>query len=396
MKNKTAIILFLFLFSFLFSLPLVTALSITGPQISPVVYQPGRTLVAHYSVSGTNSPISVDVDSGGVFSNITLGPMANNEFDLIINFPQNERVVPGEYFVGLTIRESVSGQTVGIGATVAVSKQIKFKVYSFEKDIQPSLSAYNINAGGNVTLTLGVQNVGYPDIETVQGKIIVYNATQEKVAGPFITEEKPLKGLDSVSFIQVFDAHAQPVGSYSAQAVVTYDGKQKMVNNTFLIGNMDVLVKNYTTKVEQGFSEFVVRIASNWAYPLKNVYAQLLIGDKELLQTPGMNLEPWQEGELKAIMKVDLEPGTYTGILKIFFEGASKELPITLTVRPSALIQTPSSSTDEKKIPESSSSVLMIISSPLVAGGIVMLILIVILISIWQYRTRNQQQGGDF
>ena len=392
MRTKTVIVLLLIFFS----VPFATALSLSGPQISPVTYRPGITMTAHYVVGGTNSPLSAEVDSGGIFSNITITPVINSEFDLFINFPEKERVVPGEYFVAVTVREVPAGQTATIGATVTVSKQIKFKVYSFEKDLQPSLSAFNINEGGNVTFTLGVQSVGYPDIEAVQGKIIVYNANKEKVGGPFITVEKPLKGLESISFTEVFAAHAQPVGSYSAEAVVTYDGKQKIVNTTFLIGNMDVLVKDYTKEVEQGFSEFVVRIASNWAYPLKNVYARLLVDGKELLQTPSINLEPWQEGELKAIMKVDLEPGTYNGLLKIFFEGAFKDIPVTLTVLPLAVVQEPPLPAEEKELQKPQSPFLTMFSSPLFAGGIVVIILIVILASIWHYRTRKRRQGGEF
>ncbi len=317
-------------------MPLAQGLSLSGQKLSPIIYRPGLTITNHYIISGSDAPIEVVVDRGP-FRDITVTPVVNNEFDLVIMFGADEYVPPGSHSFGLTAREvavvSEEEEGSGVGSLTSVSKVFNIEVYSYEKDIRIGLEAANVNVGGNVTFQLSVASVGYPDIEQVQGEITVFDENTE--LGRILTPAKPLKSLKGRTFKVPFDASALSAGEYGAKAVVTYDGKQKSANTTFLIGNMDVLVDEYTKELLPGFSEFAVKVTNNWGNSLRNVYAKLFIEDQELLQTPSINLDAWQKGELKGIMKVDLEPGGYQGKLLLFFEAASKEVPIFITVKAS-------------------------------------------------------------
>lgn len=314
---------------FLLSSPLVTALALGGKALGQIIYKPGETITNHYTIYGSDQPVSVLVD-GGVFKYITTSEVVNDEFDLIINFPENEFIPSGFYSLALTVAED-SGSQTGISTQVAVSKTFEVVVYSYEKDIKVYLSVPNINEGSNLNFRLGVQSVGYPDIDEVYGQIEVFDAENKK-RGTVVTEKQSLNGLESLAFTPSFDARTFPTGTYRAEAIVWYDGKYKVANTTFLIGNMDLILNNYTAVFQPGFNEFFVQVTSNWGNPLRNVYALLFVNGSELVYTPSINLDPWQQGVLKAIAKVTFPPGEYEALLVLFFEGEKKEIPIRITI----------------------------------------------------------------
>lgn len=336
-------------FLLLLTIPSLVALALGGSRISPVTYIPGTTITNHYIVYGTDYPVKVMVD-GSVFRHITTTEIINNEFDLIISFPLGEYVPVGSHTLGLTVLEEPPSQQ-GISAQVTVSKNIEVIVYSYEKDIQVSLSAPNINEGSKVIFQLGVQSVGYPDIDEVSGEIIVYDDSGT-TRGSITTDKKPLQSLSGLTFIVPFDTSTFSSGNYQAVATVWYDRKSRKTNTTFLIGNLDLILNNYTSMFQPGFNEFSVQVTSNWGNPLRNVYAKLFLNGTELVQTPSIDLEPWQQGALKALVKVDVPPGIYPGMVQLFFEGEQREIPATLTVEK---IESEVITEVEKKVQESKS-----------------------------------------
>lgn len=328
-----------------FIIPSVSALGLSGQKIGPIDYKPGFSTTNHYSIIGTDKPIEVLVD-GGILPGISVSEVINNEFDLIINFPTDQYVPPGSYRFGLTVKE-ISPIEAGISSQVAVSKNIEVIVYSYDKDIQASLSAPNINQGRNITFQLGVQSMGYPNIDEVYARINILNSSRNKV-GMIETDRKPLPGLGSLAFTPSYDSHLFPSGNYYAEALVFYDGKYKTANTTFLIGVMDLVLNNYTHELHLGFNEFEMTVTNGWGNGLQNVYAKLFMEDTEIVQTPSIDLSPWEQGVLKAIVNIGQDPGRYNATLQLYFEGESKEIPIQLTVL--APVQPPPPQQIEKEL----------------------------------------------
>ncbi len=314
-----------------FIIPSVSALGLAGQKLGTITYKPGFSMTNHYSIIGTDKPIEVSAD-GGILPGIAVSEVIDNEFDLIINFPEDRYVPPGSYSFAITVKEA-SPPEAGISTQVAVSKNVEVIVYSYDKDIQASLYAPNINQGRNVTFQLGVQSMGYPDIEEVYAKINLFNSSRNKL-GSVETERKPLLGLESVGFTPSYDTHLFPSGNYYAEALVFYDGKYKTANTTFLIGVMDLILNNYTTELYPGFNEFEIQVTNGWGNGLRNVYAKLFIADREVVQTPSIDLGPWQPGTLKAIANIELEPGTYAALLQLYFESERKDIPLQIIILP--------------------------------------------------------------
>ncbi len=374
----------------LLALPTVFGLSISGLKLSPLDYRPGLTLTNHYLISDTDKQVNVTISGSGVFHHLRTTPVINNEFDLILDFPAAEKVPQGQYTITLTVVE-IPKPEEGVSATATISKRIDIVVYSYEKDLRATLIAPNINVGGNVTFSLNLQSYTYSNISSVQGLITVYDAENKKV-GSVATKSVPLPALEGTALSAWFDASKLPAAKYGASALVSFDGKEKQVNTTFLIGSMDVIVKSYTPELEPEFAEFSVKVANNWGNRLRNVYAKLYINEQELLHTPSIDLEPWQEGELKGIVKVDLPPGQYQALLKLFFEGASKEvqLPIMVVSPPELEKEISDSRKEQQPQPVLSFS----LTTLLITAGLALIIMITLAFLL--FRKRRRGVGHEF
>lgn len=329
----------------LFVLPAATSVGLSGMKLSPIIYEPGKIIVNHYMILGTNLETSVYLE-GGLSEYVTLSEVSGNEFDMTIQFP-NEYLPQGSYTFSMGVSEvpPADADSGGINSLTSVSKTFFVEVYSMEKDIIASLEAPSVNVGKPVIFKLNVESKTYSDIDAITGEITILNKQNESL-GKVFTKEKPLKALSSETLSAIFDTTGLLPGEYLAKAVVFYDGKQKEVSSTFKIGNMDVIIKNYTSLFRPGFNEFNIVVINNWGDSLRNVYVKLFVNGQELLQTPSLNLAPWQEGELKSILKIDLEPGIYEGLIQVFFEGEMKEEKVKISVFVPLMEQVPGISED--------------------------------------------------
>ncbi|MBI2666006.1 hypothetical protein HYX13_00175 [Candidatus Woesearchaeota archaeon] len=310
--------------------PGALALSLSGKKLSPINYLPGETIINHYTISDTGKAVKVILEQGR-FSNISVTEIVDNQFDLIINFPENEFIPTGSYNFALAVAEDSPDTDGGIGSQATVSKNFEVIVYSHEKDIQASLDMPSINLGKNATAKLLINSLGYPDINELFAILTLTSNTGEK-SNPGqklekkVTEKKKMAGLESISFSVPFQTDTFPAGAYHLSAQIKFDEKEKKVNTSFLIGKIDVELVNATRDFSPGFNTFTAKIKSSWGNSLRNVYLKLFLNETELLQTPSIDLKPWEEAELKAILKVDLSPAEYQGKMRLFFESESKEI----------------------------------------------------------------------
>lgn len=325
-KLKEVLLFLIIFFLLAFS---ISALTLQGQQMGKIVYMPGEKITNHYTISGTTRPTEVILGTGEFTGYISVSEIVNNEFDLIISFPQ-KLIDPGDYSFHLMIKEKAD-EITGITSLLSVNKRFRLIAYSREKDVVVSFSAASVNQGTPVKFSLGIDSQTYSDIDSVKGVVFVYDRDNRSLA-ILETKEKSLSALDSISFVTFFNTTNLPYDDYWAKAVVMYDGQEKEVTTSFKIGEMDIILENYTKTIKQGFSEFSLNVANNWGDELKNVYAKLFIDRQELLQTPSITLPPWGKGILEGIFEVDLAPGQYQGLVQIFFEGESKEEQIMITV----------------------------------------------------------------
>ena len=325
--------LLIFLYA-VFCVSSVTAITLTGNKLGTITYYPGLNISNHYTVTDTQYPIVVKVDGGELFPYLSVSEVVDNSFYLHMYFPKEVYVPPGIHEFALTVEEkpfTTPNEEGGIGSTVSVSRRFTVIVHSYQKDIETTIDAPNINQGDNATIRLLIQSVGYPDIENVQGTIS-FSDSEQKTLGKITFPTQPLAGLKKMVLSHQFNTQQLLPSTYFVDTWVSYDGKEKKANTTFLIGNKDILILNYTSLLQPGFNTFRVALKNNWGNPIRNVYAKLMVNGSEWVQTPSIDLPPWEEGELKTILKVENRTGRYEGILNLFFEGMSKEHPVTVEV----------------------------------------------------------------
>ena len=333
-------VLFLSLLVFIASVHLASALELNGPKLSPIIYEPGKQIINPYLIAGTDKEVEVYL-GGELVRYVRLSPIVNHQFDLIIEFPQ-EYIPSGSYTFSLSVREKESEVDSGVGSLLSVTKVFTVIVYAYNKFITATLLAPNVNEGATAMLQVEVQSKGYVDIDSVKADITVYN-DQNLSVGKIATKEKPLKALSSLTLLAPFNTSGLSSGKYRAKALVFYDDKSLPASTQFNIGAIDVALLNYTSIVEQGFSDFTMKVRNNWGNQLRNVHANIWLNGQELLQTPTITLQPWEEGELTGIMKVDLLPGHYTGQVRLFYEQEEKEIPINIQVLAPVIPQAPAS-----------------------------------------------------
>ena len=322
--------MFLLFFLAFLILPSVFSLTLSGRQLSPLAYQPGTFQSNHYTVSETSSPVQVTLNPGP-FSNITITPVVNNEFDLLIDFPEKEHIPTGTQSFSLLAQEIPDGSQGGIGSSIAVSKVITVIVYSYQKEVEVRVHAPSVNQGSNTSIQLSVISQGYPDIEKVSGEVSILDFQGRRKA-KLGTEERPLPGLKDITFTLPIPSSSWESGNYSVQARVSYDGKNQQANTSFLIGEMDVGLTSSLTRWVQGFNSVNLTVVNRWGNPLRNVYARIYLTDQEVLHTPSIDLGPWEEGILQGIARVDAAPVRYSGKVQLFYEGEQKEFPFSIEV----------------------------------------------------------------
>lgn len=306
----------------------VFSLGLSGTRLGTIIYEPGKEIVNEYSITDTSFPVEIQLGRD-LTEFVSLSEIKDNKFTLKIKFP-DYYLTPGDYYFSLTATEKPE-ENHGISSVVSVTKTFLVKVYSHDKDLAVSFNVPNVNAGTPVKTTFDIESLSYSDIDSLQGEVSFFD-DEVRFLKKADTNKVSLKSLDKITLSVALPTQDMPPSKYLAQGKIFYDGLMKEVNSTFLVGNLDLLLKSYTSTLPRGFSEFSVKVFNNFGDTLKNVYAKVSISGEELLQTPSINIGPWQEGELKGLVRINLAPGTYDGTLRLFFEGEEKEEPITVIV----------------------------------------------------------------
>src|SRR3989338_9521697 len=124
--------LFIFLVLFLVSLPSLTAISLSGNKLSPMIFEPGKTIVNHYTISDTDAETKVTV-GGDLLEYISLSEVKDQQFDLLIKFPQ-EYIPAGSYSFSLNVQE-IGKDSAPFGAVLSVTKVFMVEVYNNNKEV---------------------------------------------------------------------------------------------------------------------------------------------------------------------------------------------------------------------------------------------------------------------
>lgn len=341
-------------------------LSLRGDHLSPIIFEPGKKMVNHYTIDGTDKEVKVSL-GGDLLEYVTVTEVVNNQFDLLIEVPEI-LPEPGTYWFDLHASEvNNEDGSGGVGSLLSVSLRFLVEVPPHGKAISISFDVPDLNEHQKIPFSVDVVSKGLEDIASLKGSITVYDLKNKTVAS-LVLKGKPLPALASTSLSAALPADELPPAKYWAEAIVDYDGEKKLAQDTFKIGNLDLLLVNYSSQLEQGFGEFHALVENNWGNPIQIAYATVSINDTELLTSSIISLGPWQKGELRGILRTDFIPGNYSGTIQLFYDGLSKTENVVFTIfEPSK---------EMKEISAATAAIIVVISLLAIVGLIIGFLLI--------------------
>ncbi|RJQ17202.1 hypothetical protein C4573_04075 [Candidatus Woesearchaeota archaeon] len=167
-----------------------------------------------------------------------------------------------------------------ISATTAVIYQLGVRVPYPDTYIESGLYVTEGKIGDLFTFTIPLVNRG-EKATSVYADIVIKGPTNEEIAR-FKTETITLEGLKEGKLQYSWKADVNQ-GSYIAEAVVHYNGKVIELNKKFGVGNLFIEIQDL--KVDSfklgGIAKFDVYLKNQWNEPIKDVYGELKVLDKD-------------------------------------------------------------------------------------------------------------------
>ena len=304
-------------------------LSLHGNHLSPIIFEPGKKIVNHYTIDGTDKEVKLSI-GGDLIEYVKVTEVVDNQFDLIIEVPET-LPEPGTYWFSLQASEINNEEESSISSVLSVNLRFLVEVPPHGKAISISFEVPDVNEHQPIPFSVNIVSKGLENITRLRSHITVYDLQNNSVASLNL-KEKPLPALSSTSLSASLPADKLLPAKYWAEAIVNYDGEEKMAQDNFKIGNLDLLLINYSSQLEQEFGDFWAIVENNWGNPIKTVYATVSINGTELLTTPTVYLGPWQRDQLKGILRTDFAPGKYNGTIQLFYDDLSKTENVTFTI----------------------------------------------------------------
>jgi len=320
----------LFVFLLVFALTLIKPIYAVGiyfPNDNEIDFKPGLEKTFNFAITPSKMDVKLSV-SGYLSEYVILSKtfISSNStdriFKVIIKLPEKIDK-PGHHKIWIAAEEVIDESKIGgnIGTSCNAMVYILIHVLNQGKYVEMSLSVPNVNLNEPVNFAVNVKSFGEEDINSIKAAIDVYSTDNEKLASVY-TEEKSLKSNTEETLHAQLSTIGYNAGTYSAVAILNYDGKTKEDKKSFRIGELNIKIINYTKEFEKDkINRFDVEVESDWGNRIENVYGKININN-ESIQTPNINLAPWDKGVITAYWDTNnVETGFYDAEITIYYEG---------------------------------------------------------------------------
>ncbi|MBW2963253.1 hypothetical protein KY306_00570 [Candidatus Woesearchaeota archaeon] len=318
----------------------------------------------------------VTFSPGSILTNVT--PGQDPWFNVIINFPPSEgNITPGLHTITIGVLE---GSTEGgmIGGRTSVTTRIVVRVLHPGKYLVANLDSPNVNINEPVKMNIHLENWGKQIIDSAQAKIDVFTKEGE-FKETIYSNSVSIPSAGEANTYAVLDTLGYPPGDYYGEGIVTWDGQQTLINDTFKIGIQDIKINSYTATFEKNrINPFKINIESVWNSITENVYATIDLPNGQI-QTPTIKLSPWQNVNLSTYWETnDIEIGKYDAKITLYFADEKKEKTVQVEVLESVEVQ------EQKPLGFNYLYLILIIIA-----------LIVINIFLWYYFIKKKDKGKE-
>lgn len=346
-KRKSFLILML-----VFAIVLVKqtyAVGIYFPNDNEIDFKPGIEKTFKFAISSSKMDVGLSV-SGYLSEYVSLSKdiiksdSTDRTFKVFVNLPE-EIEKPGHHKVWIKAREIIEDSEIqgNIGTSCDARVYLMVNVLNPGKYVDMSLSASNANLNEPVNFVVNVKNFGEEDIKKVKAAINVYSPNNKKIATVY-TDEKPLMSNTKDSLRAKFNTQGYEAGTYSAVAILDYDGEKKEDKKNFKIGELNIKIINYTKEFEKDkINKFDIEIESDWGNKIENIYGEIKINE-EIIKTPNIELSPWEKQTITAYWDTsNFEAREYDAEIRVYYEDkiAEEDIVIEVIEKKLPLIESP-------------------------------------------------------
>jgi hypothetical protein len=326
----------------------VSALRISGDKVKfNIPFEPNYTLSKTFTVTNNDGYISsydiFPIYMGGAdlreyftvepnkFEGVGSGD--SREFKVTLNLPEKIDY-PGITETWVKVKTS-KVNSVGISAVPALAiRYIFFILYPF-KYLEWGFSAPNLNVDEESSFRITMNNLGEPVINSAKANIeIIDMRTNNSVTTLKTSTTYNIQSKETPEIKATFSSVGLKPGQYKAIATFSWDENISTEEKFFRIGQMDVVMHNFTRLFEvDSINRMFINVSSGWNNKIKHLDAKILIYDLETNQeltsfkALSSSLDPWENKKLEAYFDTKgLEKKEYKAVIEFKFDGLIKKV----------------------------------------------------------------------
>jgi len=391
-------ILSIMILASLFLIPASSAIGLLHKPFNvPLVFQPNKEFKFDFRVTGYTYDAVLSAE-GELKDYVAFEKIKDDKgIKFIATILLPDSLNPGTHSLFIRASDVLPPDAPGVGGKTAIRKSIPILVLSNEKIIKGNLITPNLNEHEKKTFSVNVESLSLKKIDDVWADINIYNSKDEFLKS-INTNHISLKSNEKNDITALFDSEDFQKGSYDVNATVHYDEKELKLKSTFRIGSLNIKINKIPETLEKNtINKFRITIESEWNDILKDVYATIILDDKEF-KTPTLTLNPWQQTELDGyvdtsgmgkeemnvtvIIHYDSHEFKKRGTIRIIEDSLNKE---------ESHDQSGKDTTDKNGSDDSSG--LDITRVAIVGGGILLVILLLLNIYWMTKLSRNKKNG---
>ena len=252
-----------------------------------------------------------------LFKNVL--PKTEPFFKVTVRLPK-EIKEPGNHKIHVGVAEAMP-ETGGISVRAAVEAIFYINVPFDGQYLRYSFNAKNVNQGNPIPIEIAYTNRGTEPINNIYSSIDLLDSSKKIIANVKIDsfvlgsqEEKKQKA-------EISTMKLSP-GEYNVNLTVYHDGKQDYSSQDVKIGELTFKILNQTSTLFSGkMDEIWIDAESQWAEPVKGVYAEIKIGENPAIRTLSEDFNGFQKMRLKGFFDAtNMNPGDYDMAIKLYFE----------------------------------------------------------------------------
>jgi len=257
---------------------------------------------------------------------ITLTPdQASKEVEYKVIMPKKPK--PGRQEIDITILELQSeDKDDNFIATNSIASKVLIDVPYPGKYVQSKLHINPANSGETTSFAVSLFGRGKKNIDNVKATIIVKGPTNEEITRLQSDTISLASGKDKKLVVN-WEANVNP-GLYYAEAIVTFDGEQITLRETFMIGDKNLRIKDLIIDkfVLGQIAKVDVIAESVWNKEIKDVYAEIGVLDRsgielENIKTSTINIPSMGTATLSGYWDTEgMSIGDYDLNVKLIYE----------------------------------------------------------------------------